>query len=166
MQHQLTVILMCFFILLSCSNADTSSDNDPSAQTIHTNAGTIVINAQPLWQSGCYLMVFKKDTARLNLHITDTVATGHLTYNRYEKDNNTGDIKGVIKDSILDADYTFQSEGMTSVREVRFKVNDTALWQATGKVAIVNNKVIYADKNRLQYDSLHPFVKVPCSGPL
>lgn len=154
MQQILPIILVCFLILSACNNTTM-----PESSTTDTTA----VNTKPLWQPGCYLMVFKKDTARLNLHIADSIATGHLTYNWYEKDGNIGEIKGIIKDSILDADYTFQSEGMTSVREVRFKIQDSTLWQATGKVTVVNNKVIYTDKNKLQYDSLHPFVKVPCT---
>jgi len=161
MLSKLIAILICFSILPSCGNADTSPENN-SSLTTSPPIDTMAANTQPLWQSGCYIMILKKDTARLNLHITDTIAAGHLTYNWYEKDDNIGEIKGVIKDSILDADYTFQSEGMTSVREVRFKVNDTAIWQATGNVTIVNNKVLYTDKNNLHYDSTQRFVKVPC----
>lgn len=157
MQKILTVILIYFLILPACTNTT------PESATISATTDAAAINTKPLWQSGCYLMIFKKDTARLNLHIDDTIATGHLTYSWYEKDGNVGEIKGIIKDSILDADYTFQSEGMTSVREVRFKVHDSTLWQAIGNVAVVNNKVVYTDKSDLHYDSTQRFVKVPCS---
>lgn len=88
-----------------------TSFNPESSATLSATTDTTTIHTKPLWQPGCYLLIYKNDTARLNLHINDTVATGHLTCHRYEKDKNAGEIKGVIKDSILDAGYTFQPEG-------------------------------------------------------
>jgi hypothetical protein len=50
-----------------------------------------------------------------------------LTYNIFEKDGNMGSLRGrVIGDTILAA-YTFQSEGVTSVREVAFLKKDSIL---------------------------------------
>ena len=159
----LGIILLCCAVFTACNNADQNSDTASSA-TIHaTSKDTIVTTTQPLLQPGCYQMVFKKDTAWLNLHRTDSVVTGHLKYHWYMKDGNDGHIQGVIRDSLIIADYTFQSEGMTSVREVRFKIDNNALRQAVGEVAIVNNKVVYTHKDSLTYDAVSPFVKVPCT---
>ena len=159
----LGIVLGCGAVFTACNNANENS-NAAASSTIHaTSNDTIVTTSQPLVQSGCYQMIFKKDTAWLNLHMADSVVTGHLKYHRYMRDGNDGHIKGVVKDSLIIADYTFQSEGMTSVREVQFKIENNALREAVGKVAIVNNKVVYTHKNSLKYDAMSPFVKVPCT---
>ena len=164
MLKKLLTSIICGFVFIACTNS-TNTGNDPSSQTIHANStDTIVINKNPIIQAGCYQMIFKKDTAWLNLHIQDSVATGRLKYNRYQKDTNVGEIRGTIRDSLIVADYTFQSEGMTSVRETIFKIHNNTLEEGMGKVAIVNNKVIFTNKDSLKYDAAHPFVKVPCTS--
>jgi len=104
----------------------------------------------------------KQDTARLQLLIKDSIITGHLNYNWHEKDNNTGTIKGVIRDSLLLADYTFQSEGMISVREIIFKIAPGKFQQAIGKMEEKDNKQVFKRPLQLKYDSNLIFFKTLC----
>jgi hypothetical protein len=79
----------------------------------------------------CYRFTQKKDTILLTLKTIQDASsvgmtkaqsvTGNLSYNYYEKDQNTGTIAGTITGDILRADYTFQSEGVESKRQVAFK---------------------------------------------
>ena len=147
-------------LLVACANNDTEITGDES---VHANANdTIVTNAAPLVLEGCYEMVTRNDTATLNLTLKDTIVTGALNYHWREKDWNDGFIKGVLRDDKIYADYTFKSEGLTSVREVIFKIENGMLVQGFGELTDLNGKIIFVNKDDLQYETIHPFVKVEC----
>jgi hypothetical protein len=88
--------------------------------------------------------------------------SGTLRYDWHEKDHNSGTIKGVLRNNSIYADYTFESEGMTSVREVVFKIQDTVLLQGFGALTEENGKIIFQHRDSLQFDTIHPFLKIMC----
>lgn len=131
--------------------------------TVHANAkDTIVTDARPVNLNGCYQMTMKRDTADLHITVKDSIVTGTLAYKFFEKDKNTGTIKGVLRDNKIYADYTFLSEGVTSVREVIFKISNSSLLQASGELKEENGKVVFTNVNDLDYNNLYPFIKVDC----
>ena len=156
---------VCF---IACSDNKTSVTMDTAGgETVHSRAAdTIVTNARPLVLSGCYEMVMKQDTASLVLHVTDTTVTGNLNFHWYQKDRNEGTLKGVLRNDMIYADYSFQSEGLTSVREIIFKIKDTTLLQGTGELAEQNGKIVYQDKENLSFNETYPFIKVACNKPV
>lgn len=155
-----------FLLLASCGNASNENGNaGDTANTEGAHAGakpTGVIGSKPMVLAGCYEMTIKRDTATLNLQVQDTAVSGNLQYRWAEKDGNTGTIKGVLRDSLIIADYTFQSEGTTSVREVVFKIHNNTLVQAFGQLIDQAGKIVFIDRAGLQYMHENPFVKVPC----
>jgi hypothetical protein len=151
----------------ACTNnttADTvARDTLASSQTIHSNSNdTVVTAAKPIALNGCYQMVLKKDTGTLRLAVHDSTVTGELHYQWYERDANDGTIKGVLRNDMIYADYTFQSEGLTSVREVVLKVDNNQLVEGYGDVAAQNGKVVFRDKAALQFQTANPFLKIAC----
>ncbi len=68
----------------------------------------------------CYYFMNDKDTVSLRFRISDGVIDGKLQYIFSEKDKNPGTVIGRMYGDTLLAEYTFQSEGTTSVREVVF----------------------------------------------
>lgn len=151
-------------LLFSCNNADNNTATvTPSSQTVHSNAGDTISRAQPFVLSGCYTMISNKDTATLEISVQDTIVSGSLQYHWAQKDWNTGRIQGVLRNDLIHADYTFESEGMTSVREVVFKIEDSTLQEGTGELVQQNNKVVYRNKDQLQFHTIHPFIKVACT---
>jgi hypothetical protein len=164
---KILISLLTAMMICSCnSNSGTVKSADTTSivgSTIHTNTkDTIVTNVEPFNINGCYEMTIKRDTAKLNLTVKDTTVTGTLAYKWFEKDNNTGTIKGVLRNNIIVADYTFHSEGTTSVREVIFKIQNGTILQASGDITQQDNKIIFTDKNNLQYNEIYPFIKVRC----
>ncbi|HVG41631.1 MAG TPA: hypothetical protein VM888_08470 [Chitinophagaceae bacterium] len=158
-------LLLILFAFASCSNNNTTSkiiNDDSTGSTVHGNSKDTIVTAQPLVLSGCYQMVFKKDSADLLLDVKDTTVTGTLNFYLFEKDKNTGSIKGVLRDNMIYADYTFQSEGKTSVREVVFKIEDQNLVQAFGDITEKGSKLVFTDKENLQYQTANPFIKTDC----
>lgn len=155
--------LIFLFFLSACGNSDTAPA-DPGAASPHAGAAPtgIVRTEAPVPLAGCFEMVFKRDSATLRLTVQDTTVSGLLVYKWHERDGNTGTIAGVIRDSLIWANYTFQSEGLTSIREVVFKIRDTTLVPAYGELSEVNGRLIFTDRNNLHFTDDHPFVKVPC----
>lgn len=78
-------------------------------------------------QQLCYAYENGNDTVQMSLNINGERVTGELTYMLFEKDSNRGQVKGTFSGDTLTADYTFQSEGMRSVREVIFVKNGSSL---------------------------------------
>ncbi len=105
-------------------------------------------------------MSLKQDTATLSLNTTGDSVTGSLSYHWYERDDNDGTFKGIIKnDSIILANYTFQSEGITSVRQVVFKIKDSVLLQGYGEQFTKNDTALFRDVNLVIFDTKNPFKK-------
>jgi hypothetical protein len=110
--------------------------------------------------SGCYRMVIKSDTATMSLNIQGDSVSGSLSYHWLEKDRNNGTFKGEIRnDTLIVADYTFQSEGKTSVREVAFKIKDSILQQGYGELIQKNDTMFFRDANLIIFDTKNPFRK-------
>ena len=75
----------------------------------------------------CYAHLENKDTVTMALTIQDKTVSGELTYKIFEKDRNYGQFNGTISGDTIVAEYQFQSEGVTSVREVKFLRKGTML---------------------------------------
>jgi hypothetical protein len=152
-------------LLLACNNNTSNPTNDKdndSMTSVHAGADDTVIQSSIALRDGCYAMIRKKDTATLSVHIQDTVITGQLNYRWAEKDHNTGTIQGHVQDSLLIANYTYESEGLTSVREVVFKLRGDTLLQGFGEVKEQHGKMILTQKSQLQFDTALLFLKTDC----
>jgi hypothetical protein len=112
--------------------------------------------------AGCYSSMYKRDTSALQIETKGAVVSGPLSYSLFEKDRNDGNFQGEVDGNILSGWYLFKSEGIMSVRQVAWKIKGTHLWPATGEMTQRGDTMIFKSLDRLQYDSLHPFVKVTC----
>lgn len=149
--------------LLSCSGGEEAGPTTEGGSTVHGGANdTIVSSGEPVRLEGCYQRVIQRDTATLYLNIIGNDVTGKLVYNHYEKDDNTGSIKGELRDNHIYADYIFQSEGRPSIREVAFKIQDTLLLEGHGAAGERDGKSVFLNADKLQFDATHPFRKVDC----
>ena len=158
--------IVCLVVAVACSNSTTESttlEEGALEGSVHAGAAdTIITNAQPFVLDGCYEMTMKKDSAFMQLQLTDSVVTGTLNFNFFEKDNNKGTVKGVLRGDKIIADYTFQSEGLTTVLEVIFQLQDKTLVQGFGDLQEKGGKLVFADPDNLQYQSGNPFIKTDC----
>ena len=87
---------------------------------------------------------------------------GKLSYNLVGKDKNEGTLIGNMKGDTLIADYTFNSEGVSSVREVAFLQKDGTFIEGYGDIVTANDKVSFKDKSKLKFDPKNTLVKVDC----
>lgn len=112
----------------------------------------------------CYSAIIKKDTISMSVTIhQDKSVTGKLDYNFYEKDKNEGTLVGELKGDTLLADYTFMSEGMSSVRQVAFLKKGNTYVEGFGDVVDDNKgKVTFKDVKQLKFDGKVVMKKVDC----
>ncbi|AYB29485.1 hypothetical protein [Chryseolinea soli] len=102
-------------------------------------------------QPGCYAFHEGGSSIELQLAVNGDAASGDLLYSLEEKDKNTGTIRGTVRGNMLDAYYTFTSEGVTSVREVIFQWVDNSLVEGIGEHIERNDTSFYADKKKVTF---------------
>jgi hypothetical protein len=131
-------------------------------ETIPDASEKIVVEEQV--SDECYSGSIKKDTILMNLTIKgNEVTNGKLSYKFYEKDKNQGTLVGELKGDTLYADYTFMSEGTSSVREVAFLKKGDSYIEGFGDVVDDNKgKVTFKDKKQLKFDGNVVLLKVDC----
>lgn len=122
------------------------------------------IVVQELVSEECYSAIFKKDTISLSLNIKENqIASGKLSYNFFEKDKNEGTLIGELRGDTLIADYTFMSEGVSSVRQVAFLKKGNTYVEGYGDVVDDNKgKVTFKDTKQLKFDGKTVLSKVDC----
>ncbi len=96
----------------------------------------------------------KKDSILMNLTMKgNQILSGKLIYNFYEKDKNEGTLIGELKGDTLLADYTFMSEGISSVRQVVFLKKGNTYIEGYGDVVEeASGKVVFKDRKQLKFD--------------
>ncbi len=107
-----------------------------------------------LWTKG-------KDSVTIEYTRKANNVSGKLRYAWFEKDKNNGTFVGVFDGDTLRADYTFQSEGMTSVREIVFVRNGEKLLQGNGEMTEKDNKVVFVDR-KLDFTNTIELSKTQC----
>jgi hypothetical protein len=110
--------------------------------------------------TGCYIAKLSQDiyTLKIDSQNGDNI-TGSLKYNNFEKDSSSGPLTGTYKNNILLGDYSFDSEGMHSVRQVIFKKDGENFIQGFGAVTVVGDKETLNDTSDITYDPKSTFVK-------
>jgi hypothetical protein len=88
---------------------------------------------------------------------------GKLSYNIVGKDKNEGTLIGNIYGDTLIADYTFDSEGVSAVREVAFLQREGTYIEGHGDVVEANGKVSFKDRKKLKFDVKNTLTKVDCA---
>ena len=110
----------------------------------------------------CYAYIKNRDTATLKLQVAGEEVTGDLNYKLFEKDSNKGKIAGELKGDTIIAEYTFDSEGMRSVREIVFLHKDGKLIEGFGDVEQKGVKTVFKNRATLKFDDGLIFNKTDC----
>ncbi len=154
------IVLLTLILLTGCNSG--SSDDEFKSVTKDTSAIVEDVFPVPSIKSGCYGYVVKKDSAFLKLDISGNIISGDLTYSLHQKDSNKGTINGILQDSLLIADYTFQAEGMTSVRQVVFKMRGDSLLEGFGDIDMKGDTATFKNIDELQFQDYRSFIKIDC----
>ncbi|WP_406823689.1 hypothetical protein [Pedobacter sp. KACC 23697] len=150
------VLGLATLLLAACQGGTAKKTQAKIDSTIVTNAESAPDSVQ------CYQYIKNRDTATLSLKSENNKVTGTLGYNLYEKDKNAGTIAGMVKGDTIIANYTFQSEGKTSVREVAFLKKGNQLAEGFGDVQEINGESKFKDLSKLKFDGSMTFEKIDC----
>ena len=110
----------------------------------------------------CYSYATKKDTAFLHINTANGIVSGNLDYQFFEKDHNKGVVSGKIIGDTLFADYTFSSEGQSSVREIIMIKKGNDLIEGFGEVEENNGKMKFTNHSKLNFKKGLTFKKINC----
>lgn len=113
-------------VFIACNN-DKTVDSTTSETTSPAEKSAVS-------KQECYTGTSGKDSVMLNLKTESDKIAGTLTYKFFEKDSNHGTIEGKIHGDTLLADYRFNSEGVSSVREVAFLKKGNSLQEGYGEI--------------------------------
>lgn len=139
-----SLILMTLFagFITACQTKSPEEKADSLAAAPDTTVGN---------GKSCYAYIKNKDTVSLSMTKVGHDVTGNLDYNYYEKDKNTGTLTGQIKGDTLIADYTFMSEGTTTIRQVAFLIKDNQLTEGYGDAEEKNGKFVFKNTGKLNF---------------
>jgi hypothetical protein len=110
----------------------------------------------------CYRKQSGSDTVLLQLSISGEKVTGTLYINYSGKDKNSGTLQGRFRNDTLISDYTFQSEGKASVREVAFIRKGDSLVEGFGEIEERNGKMVFKNASQLRFPQKMSLVKAVC----
>lgn len=144
MKFKIFTSALLVMAVIGCSKKE---DNKKPIETAAPEAAAMVNG------KACYVYTKSKDTVSLSLAMNSNNANGELIYNLEGKDKNSGTFSGTFIGDTLYADYTFMSEGTSSVREAVFLRNGDVLTQGYGDMEEKNNKQCFKDPKKLQFSS-------------
>ena len=154
---KIITILVCVFGLLSCNN--------PAPHNEENNKDTLIApkNSTSLNNELCFSKM-EKDTVFLQIAMHDSAASGNLNYHLFEKDANSGTIKGKFYGDTLIADYNFKSEGIESVRQVIFLIKDSTAIEGFGEMKEENGRMIFKNLHDLNFQNGLILKKTDCTS--
>ncbi|WP_291152814.1 hypothetical protein [Flavobacterium sp. UBA7680] len=158
MKKVLAITTLILTVLISCKKETTTTEpvqitpSPPKEAEIVEPAG-----------DQCYEWKANGSAIEISFNVNShQEVNGKLTYNLLGKDKNEGTLIGNVKGDTIVADYTFNSEGTSSVREVVFLQKDGTLIEGYGDVVQANDKVTFKDKNKLKFDQKNTLTKIDC----
>lgn len=139
-QRILTTFLICI-IFGSCQK-----ENKKPIETAAPEA-TALVNGK-----ACYIYAKSRDTITMSLVMNANNANGELVYDFNEKDRNEGTFSGIFIGDTLFADYNFNAEGQSSVREAIFLRNGDILTEGHGEMEERDNKMVFRNPKKVRFD--------------
>ncbi len=160
MKNQIILSLLSVTLFASCNN----SQKQNNQTTDITDTKDTIDNTDKINEfDDCY--AYSKDSSNVMMHLirNGNLVTGELVYDYFEKDKNTGTIKGEMKGDTLFAEYIFMSEGINSVREVAFLQKGDDLIEGYGDVEEQTAKIVFKNKAALKFESNITLKKTDCN---
>jgi hypothetical protein len=148
MKLQLLSALLVFALFTSCKSNNSTGEEKPVKMS----------------DPDCYRFAADRDTVMLSFSTGKDSVAGTLEYNLFQKDKNTGSISGWLKDDLLLADYTFKSEGSSSVRQVAFKKIKGDWVEGYGDTKEENGRVVFVNTDSLEFEPKLALKKVDCGN--
>ena len=140
------LIAACATLLAACNGNSSTKQAADSTITAETAVAAAAESRT------CYVSYKNQDSTYLDLHIKGDQVSGALSIIPREKDRNTGTVSGLVKGDTILLDYTFQSEGMQSIRQVAYLQKDGKLIEGFAEVQEQNGKTSFKSLDDLKFD--------------
>lgn len=150
------VIVATIFITTGCTNNEQASGSEKDTTT------SVTVAAPPVAQLECFVYQTSKDTVSLNLTGNSNAVKGNLLYSYFEKDRNSGTLAGQFRGDTLIADYTFNSEGKSSIRQVAFLRTTDGLIEGYGDVEEKDGRMQFKNTSTLNFGGQMILKKTNC----
>jgi hypothetical protein len=165
------LIKMMFAIMLfasSNSNNYSSNTNEDSSISSSNESPVVKDENKPVKNhainvEGCYIKILKRDTMLLHVQQNGMNISGKMNFDNYEKDASSGEVKGVLEGDEIKLWYNFHSEGMRSVMELYFKIENNSLIRGIGSVGNKGDTAFFTDHAAIEYPADQSFDKIDCS---
>ena len=145
--------------LFSCNSSQTTDQSGSRSDDVKTMPPKV--DDKPSADlGGCYMKIIGRDTAILMLEQKGTALSGKMLYDNYEKDGSRGTVQGKEEGDLLKLWYDFNSEGMRSVMEVYFKVENGRLLRGVGDMDVKTDTTYFT--TGINYSDKEAFNKVDC----
>ncbi|WP_225869516.1 hypothetical protein [Pedobacter psychroterrae] len=157
------LLLTTFALLaLACNSEKKEEQRDDSTSITATD--TTLVPSVPVEEkvTECYSYIKNRDTATLKINTENEELTGNLAYKLFEKDSNKGTIAGEMKGDTIIAEYIFNSEGRSSIREIVLLRKDGKLYEGYGDVEERKGKMVFKDRSKLKFGDAIVFSKTDC----
>ena len=154
---------MKYPLLLATLVCTASCTSEKTEQTETRQEPVTAEVAETAESSTCYAAILGRDSLLLRVDRMSDDVTGDLSYNFYEKDDNSGTFQGRLHGDTLLADYTFQSEGTESVRQVAFLKTADGYVEGYGDIEDQGGRMVFKNTSTLDFSSGTAFKKVPCT---
>lgn len=129
-------------LFIACNTSDYKDDMAvPAKHEAPDNHEQKMAEPQTKTLTGCYSYTRNRDTIWMNIVQDGNKIAGSLVYNIFEKDRNNGKITGDIMGDTILVNYTFNSEGMSSVRQLIFLHTANTLQEGYGEMEDKNNRM-------------------------
>ncbi|MBP6911806.1 MAG: hypothetical protein KBB88_01220 [Candidatus Pacebacteria bacterium] len=120
---------------------------------------------------GCYAFQSNKDIYTLEIRHEHTVEdrtdiSGVLSYSNFQKDSSSGSFNGTYSNEVVVGNYSFESEGMHSVRQIAFKKVGDAFIPGYGPSSSIHGVDTFTDTKNIQYEPEQVFVKTTICNQL
>lgn len=151
--------------MLSCQNNTDSLDNQEgqnSQKTQISQNGQATAENQQTEKQDCYTYIKNKDTILLSTRESGSRINGNLEYNLYEKDRNSGRVAGEVHGDTLLLNYTFNSEGRQSVRQLAFLKQGNTLMEGYAPVEEIEDTVVFKNPKDLKFSKAMVLEKTGC----
>ena len=148
-------------ILISCSDYSQTTHQSDSKSSDGVKTIPPKVDEKPAaTPAGCYIKIIGRDTAILMLEQKGAAFSGKMLYDNYEKDGSRGTVQGKKAGDILKLWYDFNSEGMRSVMEVYFKIENGRLLRGIGDMDVKTDTTYFT--TGINYSDKEAFNKVDC----
>ena len=145
---------MLLLLLVACKNKSESNNSIERTDFMETD-----ITPKSL-EVGCYTFHDYSNSITFEISSIEHSITGKLSYHLADKNANSGTFEGFLIDDVILGDYIFQSEGITSKREVIFKIVNGQLIEGFGPMD--EDGICFLNTDHVTYTPIMPLSKTKC----